>query len=91
MCVICRYYVIYDIQTHFWVHGNDHTLYIFINYLYLFNAILWKLMKVPRAQTHSTTQCFLDVDDSCYIFLNSKEKHIASLQMCDDDYVFNEM
>ena len=53
-----------------WDHGNDHTLYIYINYLYLLNTIQWILVKAPRAQTHRHAQCFSCVEDSCYILFS---------------------
>jgi hypothetical protein len=104
MWIICRYYAIYDIQTHIWVHGNDHTLYIYINYLYLLNTIQWILVKVPRTQTHRHAQCFPGVGEVVIyylvcsrllhckrIFPNSKEKNIAYLQMSVDHYIFYDM
>jgi hypothetical protein len=87
-----------------WVHGNDQTLYICINYLYLLNTIQWILVKVPRAQTHRHAQCFpvwrivviyylvcFRLLHCTWIFPNSKEKHIAYVQISVDQYLLNDM
>jgi hypothetical protein len=104
MWIICRYYAIYDIQTNIRVYGNDHTLYIYINYLYLLNTIQWILVNVPKTQNHRPAQCFPGVEEVVIyylvcsrllhckrIFPNSKEKNVAYLQMSVDHYIFNDM
>ena len=82
---------------------RSYTVYVYTNYLYLLNSIEWILVKVHRAQIHSTTQCIPDVDDICYILFNlfspnckrifphSTENNIAYLQMWADHCMFNDM
>ena len=100
MCIICRYYVIYNIQIHVWVHGNDHTLYIYIYIYKLFIFVehntehkltdmhsispVWRMVVVYYLVCSRLLHCKR-------IFPNSKENNIAYLQMSVDQYLLNDI
>ena len=86
-----------------WVHGNDQTLYIYINYIFVEHNTVdtGESFQSSNPQTYTVFPC---VEDSCYIlfslfslaslhriFPNSKEKNSAYVQISVDQYLLNDM